>query len=298
MKDSVLVIIVTYNGMRWIAKCLQSLEAGTVQSNIIVIDNASTDGTADFVRFEFPKVILIESHRNLGFGGANNIGLQAALKENADFVFLLNQDAWVDRYCLEKLIAVSRKHPDYAILSPFHQDYEGIAPERYFKEFVLEQYTPDYRLDRKPTEQQEVLPTSFVHAACWLLPIATVKAVGGFDPIFFHYGEDNDYVQRTRSRGLRVGIVPGTTVYHYGTNDGLKDPKANLRLLVNQIKLRIKSPEASHIGAAFLFWKQFAQATINEGRTSSLDAYQQCAKDFMKIFRSRFQQNRPEAYLS
>jgi N-acetylglucosaminyl-diphospho-decaprenol L-rhamnosyltransferase len=93
----VVVIIVTYNGAGWIEKCLNSLRNSSLNTDVIVIDNASTDETVSLIENLYPEVELVKRANNLGFGQANNIGLRMALDQNADFVFLLNQDAWIDQ---------------------------------------------------------------------------------------------------------------------------------------------------------------------------------------------------------
>jgi N-acetylglucosaminyl-diphospho-decaprenol L-rhamnosyltransferase len=118
-------IVVTYNGSKWLDKCFGSLLNSTVSTKIIAIDNKSTDGTPDEIRLKFPSVEVIETGKNLGFGKANNIGLTRALNENADYVFLLNQDAWVEPDTIGKLI--STQSSEYAILSPVHLNGQGDA---------------------------------------------------------------------------------------------------------------------------------------------------------------------------
>ena len=88
---NVKIIIVTYNGMQWLARCLSSC----IGYDVIVVDNASTDKTITFIKENFPDVKLIKQNSNLGFGQANNIGLSIALKEDVDYIFLLNQDAYL-----------------------------------------------------------------------------------------------------------------------------------------------------------------------------------------------------------
>jgi GT2 family glycosyltransferase len=82
-------IIVTYNGMKWIEECLNSILNSSIPVFIIVVDNYSTDGTIKFIKENFSKIILLQQNENLGFGKANNIGISYALKHNADFVFFI-----------------------------------------------------------------------------------------------------------------------------------------------------------------------------------------------------------------
>ena len=94
MAHSILTIVVTYNAMQWVDRCLSSIRNSSLNSDALVIDNCSTDGTADYVRERYPWVELVCSSGNQGFGAANNLGLRLALERKYDFVYLLNQDAW------------------------------------------------------------------------------------------------------------------------------------------------------------------------------------------------------------
>ena len=114
----ILVIVVTYNGLKWLDRCLGSVRASEVPADLYVWDNDSTDGSADWVQGHFPEAKLVRSADNLGFAEANNMGLRHALDKGYDYVYLLNQDAWIEPSTLGTLVAASEAHPDYAVLSP------------------------------------------------------------------------------------------------------------------------------------------------------------------------------------
>jgi GT2 family glycosyltransferase len=293
----VIVIIATFNGGKWIDKCFSSLRKSSIPLHILAIDNASSDNTVPQIRNQFPEVELIETGTNLGFGKANNIGLKKALDENADYVFLLNQDAWIETNTIENLIQVAEENKEYGIISPFHFDYEGSRPERYFKEWVMAHYTKDLESDWKSGKTKEIYPTSFIHAACWLMPISTIRIIGGFDPLFFHYGEDNDYVQRLHAKNMLIGIVPDTSLYHQGSNDGLKKPNENIPCLINESLLLFKNTKASTKGVLALFFKQFLKLHLNNLKSPLSKAYRFNLRRLLKILKSRKLQDRPFAYL-
>jgi GT2 family glycosyltransferase len=209
-------VVVTYNGMYWYDRCFTSLLSSNVPVQVIVIDNASSDGTVEFIKEKFPEITLFESKKNLGFGKANNIGIKYALEQQADFIFLLNQDAWVENDTLEELIRVSTLNPEYGILSPIHLNAEKTAIEQgMMVPLALSEHTPseiisDFYLGLK----KDIYDTNYVLAAAWLLPHKTIEMIGGFDPIFFHYGEDDNYLSRVIYHGLKVGIVPKVTICH------------------------------------------------------------------------------------
>ncbi|WP_035639996.1 glycosyltransferase, partial [Flavobacterium gilvum] len=136
--SKVYVVIVTYNGMNWIKECLNSVLNSSIPVEIIVVDNNSTDGTKDFITRNFSEIIFFSQNENLGFGKANNIGMSYAFKQNADFVFLLNQDAFVNENTIENLVRTAQKNPEYGILSPIQLDYSGKLLETYFFRFMGE----------------------------------------------------------------------------------------------------------------------------------------------------------------
>src|SRR5688500_16413925 len=107
----VYVVIVTYNGIKWVEECFSSLRNSAYPIQTIVIDNGSTDGTIELVARNFKEVHLIKSKINLGFGKANNMGIRLAYSNDADFIFLLNQDAWIERDTIGDLVNVSLKYP-------------------------------------------------------------------------------------------------------------------------------------------------------------------------------------------
>jgi GT2 family glycosyltransferase len=206
-------IIVTYNGLGWIDRCLGSLQ--DPDTHVLVIDNGSTDGTWEAVRDRFPKVELVRNERNLGFGQANNIGLRVALEHHAEHILLLNQDAWLQPSALNELVRNSVLHPQFGVLSPIHLNGPGDALDLQFSKYIAPDKCPglysDITLDRV---KDGPYPVEFVNAAAWLITRHCLMTVGGFSPSFFHYGEDDNYLARLRYHNLQVGVLPNARVHH------------------------------------------------------------------------------------
>ncbi|MEZ7503851.1 glycosyltransferase family 2 protein [Flavobacterium sp. Arc2] len=209
------VIIITYNGMQWINECLQSILDSSISTTIIVVDNCSNDSTVDHIKTNFSNVILLEQNENLGFGRANNIAMAYALKAGMDYVFLLNQDAFVNKNTIEKLVRVAQSKPEYGVLSPVQLDYSGKLLETYFFSFMAEDNSRSFYSDFVlGNPLKKIYDISFIQAAAWFLPINTVKKIGGFDPLFYHYGEDNNYCQRVLYHKMNIGVVPDAFIRH------------------------------------------------------------------------------------
>lgn len=229
----VLVIIVTYNAMRWINKCLTSLNNSLIPVDCIIIDNNSKDNTIETIKEQYSYCRLIENKENLGFGKANNIGLQYAIDNNYDYVYLLNQDAWIFPDTLSLLIKAHKHNPKYGILSPLQMNASKDKLDKNFQICCSKEMISDCLCGHL----KDIYPSSFVMAAHWLIPKEALLKVGGFSPSFPHYGEDHNYVHRMLLKNCMIGIVPAAKAVHdrefRNDSKALKIRKAYLRSIVN-----------------------------------------------------------------
>lgn len=213
--ENVFVVVVTYNGIKWIEKCLNSILNSSIDLRIIVIDNGSTDGTSEFICDKYPGIILYKQKENLGFGAANNIGMMHALKQKASFLFLLNQDAWVEKETIKNLVLAQQKEPDYGIVSPIHLNGCGNALDCNFLNYITASKCKDLISDLFLNKvKKELYEVCFVNAAGWLISRECLDKVGGFNPSFFHYGEDDNYIQRLHYHALKVGVLANEQMFH------------------------------------------------------------------------------------
>ncbi|MEQ8245419.1 glycosyltransferase family 2 protein [Fulvivirga sp.] len=213
MEPKVYVVIVTYNGSKWIRKCLDAVLKSTIPVNVLVIDNCSTDNTVEIIKTGFPEVKLLEQEGNLGFGKANNVGIRLALDEGADYFLLLNQDAYVEKRMIQELVNVfETDQENVGIVSPVHLSANGSLDFGFQDHIMRYASTESYQaiLSRK----EGVYKTDFINAACWLVNRNTIETVGVFNPLFPHYGEDNDFVNRLHYFGLGIKVSTKTTVIH------------------------------------------------------------------------------------
>lgn len=199
----VLAVIVTYNGMQWVDRCIGSVLDSAVKADILVVDNGSSDGTQGYIREHFPSVELVEPGSNIGFGAANNIGFRKALDGGFDYVYLLNQDAWIFPDTIGTLAEVFSRSEGYGILSPFQADASGV--------------TPDRRFAQKAGSLEGVgmvKEVRFIMAAHWMVSVECIRTVGGFAALFAHNGEDDNYCDRARFHGFKVGVCPQARGVH------------------------------------------------------------------------------------
>lgn len=216
----ILVVIVTYNGLKWVDRCLGSL-AATDQLTAFVVDNGSTDGTVEHIRKAYPSVHLVVSEENLGFGRANNLGFRYALEQGYDYVYLLNQDAWVYPDTLKSLVQAMERNPAYGVVSPLQITASGDRLDpRFAKKYP-------YKFSDTPSGIVEV---PFVMAAHWMISRACLEAVGAFSPAFKHYGEDDNYLHRAMWHGFKVGVLHSAKAVH----------DRELRPETKQFRMRLK----------------------------------------------------------
>ena len=223
-------IVVTYNGLKWIDKCFGSLTNSSIPLKILVIDNGSTDDTPNIIREKYPEVEIIEAGKNLGFGAANNIGMRYAIEKGADYVFLLNQDAWIEKNTIEELLKIHKNDEFLGIISPMQLTGSGAKLDANFFHATIWGEEDSWNIwgDLYLKKMKSMYYLKFIMAASWLLPIECVKKVGLFNPLFIHYGEDDNYCQRVIYHGMKIAIVPDAIIYHDREKRKDSDIKTNL----------------------------------------------------------------------
>lgn len=218
------VIVVSHNARAHIERCLEPVASGPHE--VILVDNASVDGTPELVRRRFPSVRLLEPGENLGFGAANNEGMRVA---SGRWFLLLNSDAWPVGEAVEALAAHAEARPRAAVVGPRLLNVDGslqrsvrgfptawrLATEYFF----LRKLAPRSRLNafygagfdhRRPREAE------FVSGAVMLVRRQAVEEVGGFDPDFFMFSEEVDLCYRMRAAGWAVEFTPAAEFVHVG----------------------------------------------------------------------------------
>jgi N-acetylglucosaminyl-diphospho-decaprenol L-rhamnosyltransferase len=217
------IIIVAFNSRQDLDACLRSLTGGAtvLDREIVVVDNASTDGTAAHVRQRWPGIRLIETGANLGFARANNVGIRQTF---GDLVLLLNPDTSVPAAAIDRLVAALERDADAAVAGPRIVDAEGqaelsfgpmISPLGELRQKIL--VTGGGGMFRPIVERmtRRTRYVDWVSGACLLARRADLEAVGLFDERFFLYTEDVDLCASIRSHGRRVLFVGDVEIVHH-----------------------------------------------------------------------------------
>jgi len=225
------VLIVNRNGEQWIEGCLDSFsDEPRDQIQIIVVDNDSTDRSAEIIERRFPHVALMPMGRNAGFAVANNL---AAANAEGDALLLLNNDAWLEPGCLSRLRERLESDERLGLVAPKIVRPDGRsqfvwAPDRSLLGEAVQRLRNPFEgraLNHGLGEQllRAVFGQGWYTAACVLLRRQAFEGIGGFDPSYFLYFEDADLCLRLRAAGWRLRWEPEATAVHAGGGRSLDD---------------------------------------------------------------------------
>ncbi len=213
------VIIVNYKTIDVIGDCLSSVFSTSLPPiEVFVVDNASGDGSVDFIRDNFPLCRVIANEENRGFGPANN---QALRDCTGRYVILLNPDTTVEQDTFAKMIAFMDSHPEIGLAGPRVLNNDGAEQHS-----VSARY-PGHRHGEKDLGN---LPGTIacVMGACQIVRTPLLLSVGGFDEDFFLYGEDQDLCLRIRKQGYEIGYIGDVVIMHHGGMSERNNPPAEI----------------------------------------------------------------------
>jgi GT2 family glycosyltransferase len=221
------VVIVNWNTREMLADCLHSLYAGlgTLSAEVLVVDNASEDGSPEMVEQRFPQVVLIRNTENRGFAAANN---QALARAQGRHVLLLNSDTLVLGDVIPASVAWMDAHPDQGLMGPrvlntdrtlqitcsgypsllnLGLQASGLTrlPGAFFDRYQMR------RWDRRDTRAVDV-----VSGCCMFVRRAAMEKVGLLDEAFFFYGEETDWCRRFADAGWGLSFAPVGEIVHFG----------------------------------------------------------------------------------
>ena len=214
MEDSITVIILGFNDLKWLSKCIDSvLNSSYSNLRVMYVDNASTDGSVDFVRNCFPDVEVVSSAVNLGYAAGNNLGIERAMTSASEFFVLLNSDTWVEASWLERLVKIFREEPDVGAVTASIRLYDGNEADQSYRQILQE--TPEFILDAVLGEKKAWYSTGSGSGAALMVSRRFVQKVGGIDPLFFMYYEEIDWLRRGRQHGFKTVVSTDAIVHHF-----------------------------------------------------------------------------------
>ncbi len=229
---AVAVVVVSYNTCALLRRCLESTALAPFPVHVVVVDNASQDGSAAMVRRDFPRVELIANSANRGFAAATNQGLEA-VRERADFILLLNPDAWLCPGALQELVDFMRAHPRVGacgagLLYPDGRPQEGAWHFPTLLMAFFDLFPPhgpllgrlySSPLNGRYREERGSAPFPIDHplGAAMMIRRETLDEVGLFDEGYWMYAEEVDWCFRCKQAGWAIWQVPSARVVHVGS---------------------------------------------------------------------------------
>jgi GT2 family glycosyltransferase len=223
---NIAIILVNWNGLQFTKACLDSLMAMPVKGySVIVVDNASSDGSSSILKTNYPDIVLLENQQNLGFTGGNNRGIKYALDKGADLIILINNDATVSSDFLDKMLLAYKQSPNAGIIQPiicFQHDKDRIwsAGGKYNTLFGIS----TTKGDRQPITQYfpENKILDWATGCCMMVPAQVFRQVGLLQGSYFAYFEDVDFSIRVRQQGYQILLASDCVIYHEGSASSKK----------------------------------------------------------------------------
>ncbi|MBI5216667.1 MAG: glycosyltransferase family 2 protein [Ignavibacteriae bacterium] len=219
MNPFVYCIILNLNGKQLLLETIESVLKMTYpRFEIIVVDNGSTDGSQQAVKEMYPNLVLLENGKNLGFGEGNNVGINYAVEQGAEWLILLNNDIAVDENMLSEMMNVAVSDSRIGILCPkiyFFSEpnkfwYAG-GKVNFFTGMVAHRGIRESDNGQYDTTEE----TEYATGCAFLVKREVIERVGTFDPIYFPaYSEDADWTERTRRAGYKIMYVPKAKLWH------------------------------------------------------------------------------------
>jgi GT2 family glycosyltransferase len=243
------IIIVSWNARAYLHDCLSSIRqtGGGCVREVIVVDNASSDGSPEMVTAQFPEVKLIQTGENLGFARANNRGVKVA---TGDYLALVNSDVVVHPGCFQKLAAFLNDRPEVGLAGPkiigrdgllqrscrllpgvWNLVCEALALDRLFARWPLFSGREMRHWQQDTPADVEVLSGCF-----WVARRSAVDKVGRLDESFFFYAEDIDWCKRFNDAGWKVSFYPEAQATHFG---GGSSSNAPLRYSIEMLRANL-----------------------------------------------------------
>jgi GT2 family glycosyltransferase len=234
----VVIVVLNWNGREDSKECLESLRLLTYERRkVLLVDNGSTDGSADMLREQFPEAEILQTGRNLGYARGNNAGIGRALETGADFIVLLNNDTTAESDFVTKLVEEARGDETIGVIGPRIHRYDRrdrvwFAGGRVNLLWGWTRHVGNGARDRG--QFRGTVDEDYQTGAAMMISRKALAQLGMLDPEYVSYFEDTDFCLRARAAGFRVVCRRDALVYHKisrSTGGGLSPAKAYRKIL-------------------------------------------------------------------
>lgn len=273
--------------------CLEALQANTYQPHtIMVLDNASTDGSVEAIATRFPQVQLIRLQENKGYAGNNNVGIAAALEQGADWVYVLNEDTIQAPDCLSELVAIGTSDPQIGIVGPmvYHADEPAVIQSAggWMDTYWQAGHTAQNEHDKGQfTEPRAV---AWISGCAIMVRREVIEQCGMLDERFFYYWEETEWCVRAGLAGWRILHVPQAHLWHKGVQRNYI-PSHNVAYYNTRNYLMFlnkhKAPTYVHLQAWYRILRRFMVMHVAEDRKHNGDARRAMWQGMRDFWRGR-----------
>jgi GT2 family glycosyltransferase len=247
--SKVSVVVVNWNAREDTHECLESLKrTDHPDFEVILVDNASSDGSVEHVRAAFPEVTLVENSSNERFARASNTGMRLALERGARYSLLLNNDTIVEEGTVGELVRVMESSPDIGLVGSkilYFADKDVIWSAGGDVN-LWAGITRHRGIRRKDSgEYDKQVDVGYLTGCALMARKELIESIGFLDPAYYMYGEDADWCLRARKAGFRVVYVPASRVWHkvslssggeFSATKMYQKTRSNVRLLGRHAK--------------------------------------------------------------
>lgn len=223
MPKQICIIIVSFNGAKFIKDCIASVFNSDYDKNkyeIIVVDNNSSDNSVNMIKQSFPEVKIINNTKNYGFGKACNIAFKDC---DSEYVILLNQDSKVGKTWLKELVKVLDNNPDVACCGAAEHPYDTLLSN-----------------SKILSESKNINDQVWMGGGSVIYRMSALQSIGFFDEFYFMYCEDIDLSWRLKLAGWRIVLNPKAVWHHYGRNRNEANSKRSFYSFKNRVYLLVK----------------------------------------------------------
>jgi hypothetical protein len=231
-QPKVFILILNYNGKETLKQCLQSVyQLNYPDFEVVVIDNDSKDGSIEEAKHLFSRAHFIKNDKNLGFAAGNNIGIRFALEKGADYVWLVNNDAKVEKDTLSKLIDAGEQRPKAGILSPLilHTQTKNI----WFGKGIIDWATMKTLHISPPTLLQS-FTSEYICGCAMLIKKEVFRTIGLLNEKYFLYYEDADFSVKASRAGFELWTIPTAHVLH--SEASVNNPEKTYWLVISGLQ--------------------------------------------------------------
>jgi GT2 family glycosyltransferase len=247
-EKKIAIVLVDYNGVLDTIECINSVMQSSISIQIVVVDNSSKENDANIIKSQFSNVKVFRSEKNLGFAGANNIGIKWALENDFKYIGLLNNDTVVQKNTFKILLEYANKK---TVVAPFMY-YESAPKDLWFGGGRLNKFKGNPVHLKK--ERNVPFYCTFITGCCFVAHRDIWESCGLLDESYFMYHEDTDYSIRLLQGGYKIEIVPESKIYHkVGKSSGGKESAFSIYYNTRNRFLVLKKYKSFFYATAFPF---------------------------------------------